>query len=71
MTMTENMRTVIINQGVKNLKEYGYPNVDEKNILTDMIYSAFFKQMLNNNRGLGHDEVINELLTEIEGESKL
>jgi hypothetical protein len=40
------MREQLIQAGIKNLKEFGYPSVNEENILTDMIYSAFFKQML-------------------------
>lgn len=40
------MREKLIAAGVRNLKEFGYPAVNEKNILTDMIYSEFFRQML-------------------------
>lgn len=38
--------SAIKNQGVKNLKTYGYPDVDSGNIMTDVIYSAFFEEML-------------------------
>lgn len=53
--------------GVNNLKEFGHSCVTSKNILTDMIYSAFFKSMLNDNKGNGAtiDTAINELLTQI------
>jgi hypothetical protein len=37
----------LIQNGIKNLKEFGYPLVNEKNILTDIIYSKFFSSMLN------------------------
>lgn len=40
------IRGQLLKAGVKNLKEFGYPTVDEDNILTDMIYSGFFKSML-------------------------
>ena len=40
------IRAVLIGAGVKNLKEFGYPDVSVDNILTDMIYSKFFKGML-------------------------
>lgn len=45
------MRDKLIEQGVKNLKEFGYPDVDAENILTDQIYSAFFREMLKENKG--------------------
>jgi len=57
----------ILIAGVKNLKEFGYPNVDTENILTDTVYSQFFKNMLYGN--LGHsskiDDEIYKLLSEI------
>lgn len=40
------MRDKLIAAGVRNLKQYGYPKVDKDKILTDMIYSAFFRGML-------------------------
>lgn len=51
--------------GVKNLKEFGYPNVDPENIFTDMIYSAFFSKMLEEALGNGLDEEVNYLLGKI------
>lgn len=59
------MRYKIIEAGVRNLKEFGYPNASKDNILTDPIYSAFFKSMLEDNLGKGADEAINQLLSEI------
>ena len=32
------MRDKLIKAGVSNLREFGYPNCDEVNILTDEIY---------------------------------
>lgn len=58
-------RDKIIEAGVRNLKTYGYPNVDSANILTDAIYSAFFRSMLEDNKGKGADRVINSLLAEL------
>lgn len=55
----------LIAAGVKNLKEYGYPHVTVENILTDTIYSAFFKSMLEDNKGKGVDTAIKGLLDAI------
>jgi hypothetical protein len=58
----------LIKAGVKNLKEFGYPNVTIDNILTDEVYKGFFKNMLNDNKGKSTsqvDKVINELLNSI------
>ncbi|HQR98132.1 MULTISPECIES: hypothetical protein [unclassified Polaromonas] len=59
-------RNKLIKNGVKNLKTFGYPEVNEINILTDLIYKAFFRSMLEDNLGssAGIDEAINELLKE-------
>ena len=62
----QTVRDKIIAAGVRNLKEFGYPQVDAKNILTDHIYKAFFKSMLEDNLGKGQDVTIAELLNEIE-----
>lgn len=59
------MRQKLITAGIKNLKEYGYPGVTEENILTDDIYKAFFKSMLNDNLGKGADNAIKSLLAEL------
>ena len=39
-------RDKIIDAGVRNLKEFGYPNVNKDNILTDFIFKSFFQKML-------------------------
>jgi len=36
----------LIEQGVKNLKTFGYGHVTAETILTDEVYWAFFKSML-------------------------
>ena len=60
----EQIKEHLVEAGVKNLKEFGYPEVDTKNIMTDIIYVGFFKSMLEDNKGNGKqiDEVIDELL---------
>ena len=56
----------LISNGVKNLKEFGYPNVTMENIFTDSIYSKMFKRMLENNKGEDKqiDIYIDEILRE-------
>lgn len=64
-----NIRTRLLEAGVRNLKEFGYPEVNTENILTDMIYVGFFQSMLNDNLGKAGKEVdgeINKLLSDIE-----
>ena len=64
----EQIREHLLKAGVKNLKEFGYPEVTTKTILTDEVYKIFFKSMLEDNLGNGNqvDEVINQLLSEVE-----
>jgi len=54
----------LIAAGVKNLKQFGYPECNAQNILTDRVYKAFFSEMLKDNKGHGADvdEAIDELL---------
>jgi hypothetical protein len=40
------MRDKLIAAGVKNLREFGYPQCTKDNVLTDMIYRRFFLSML-------------------------
>lgn len=60
------VRDKLITAGVRNLKEFGYPSVTQENILTDVVFSKFFKSMLEDNLGKGYDKDIKALLTEIE-----
>ncbi len=58
----------LIEAGIKNLKEFGYPDVNSENILTDIVYAGFFKSMLNDNKGQSTDQVdgvINSLIDKI------
>lgn len=41
----------LIRSGVKNLREFGYPDCTAENILTDRVYSQFFASMLDSNEG--------------------
>jgi hypothetical protein len=63
----EQIREHLIKAGVKNLKEFGYPEVTTETILTDEVYKEFFKSMLEENLGNGKqvDEVINQLLSNV------
>lgn len=47
----QSIESKLIKAGVQNLREFGYPECDEKNILTDQIYAAFFRSMLEENKG--------------------
>jgi hypothetical protein len=64
-------RKRLLAAGVRNLKEFGYPHVDETNILTDQVYSAFFKSMLDDAKEASADAnyqgAVADLLKEIEG----
>ena len=63
------MRDKLIAAGVRNLKEYGYPDVNAENILTDLIYRGFFLSMLEDNLGKGVDDAIKPLIAEIEAQA--
>lgn len=61
------IRKKLIEAGVRNLKEFGYPNCNADNILTDDIYKAFFRSMLEDNKGQAGkavDDIIDTLLSE-------
>jgi len=62
----------LIENGVKNLKAFGYDKVDKDNIFTDLIYSQMFKSMLEDNKGHRDDidNAIDNLLTKIKTDSK-
>ena len=63
------IRAKLLSAGVKNLKEFGYPGVTAENILTDSVYSRFFKSMLEDNLGKGLDGHVNALLEEVKRDS--
>jgi len=61
----EQIKNHLIRAGIKNLKEFGYPDANEENILTDIVYAGMFKSMLNDNKGLATkqvDDAIDEIL---------
>lgn len=62
------VRQQLLKAGVKNLREFGYPDCDTTSILTDPIYKAFFASMLKDNKGHGaHIDIqIDKLLGQIE-----
>ena len=61
------MKDKLIAAGVKNLHEFGYPGCTAENILTDGIYKAFFKRMLEENKGQREDvdKAIDALIAQI------
>ena len=65
---TEEIKEKLIIAGVKNLKEFGYPDVTTENILIDEVYKQFFIGMLDDNKGHGVliDETIEELKNKLQ-----
>jgi hypothetical protein len=63
--MPNDMRSKLIDAGVRNLREFGYPMANKNNILTDDVFKRFFVSMLRDNLGKGADDAINGLLTEL------
>jgi len=63
----EQIKDSLLKAGVKNLKEFGYPFVTTESILTDEVYSLYFKNMLIENKSNSPiiDETIEQLLKEI------
>jgi hypothetical protein len=55
------IRELLIKAGVRNLREFGYPACDEKNILTDLIYKRFFSQMLEDDPRPQSKELLKEI----------
>lgn len=66
------IRDALLAAGVRNLKEFGYPKCNQVNILTDAVYSAFFKKMLEDDESTRADVVTvrAELLAEISEHTK-
>lgn len=69
--MKKKLLNKMIDRGVEKVKNYGYPNVDKTNILTDYIYSDMFRSILISSYGKGYDNEINELLTMIKTDDEL
>jgi hypothetical protein len=64
------VQTKLIDAGVRNLKEFGYPDCNPQNILTDYIYSKMFLSMLEENLGQGFDKDIKALIAVVKPEEK-
>jgi hypothetical protein len=61
------MRSILIGQGVRKLKLFGFRNVTKENIMNDEVYRLYFERILNSNLGVraADDETITELIAEI------
>lgn len=58
----------LIAAGVRNLKTFGYLQVTCDNITSDSVFSAFFRSMLEDNKGHSgdFDQAIDRLIAEID-----
>ena len=64
----KDIRQKLLESGVKSLKEFGYPNVDTKNILTDEVYSQFFRGMLDDAIARSNNDTIDGVIDELRQE---
>lgn len=62
----EQIKEKLIEAGIKNLIEFGYEQVTKETILTDDVYSQFFRSMLNDNLGKSNKLVDNAILDLLE-----
>lgn len=62
----------LIKAGVKNLREFGYPEASEANIFSDYVYATMFRRMLDENLGHGKqiDDAILALKKRVDAEIK-
>lgn len=60
-------RDILIKNAVASLQRFGYPNVNKENIFTDKVFSAMFKNMLEDAKGMDKrlDTIIDELLSQL------
>lgn len=68
------VRNSILRAGVKNLKEFGYPDTNAENILTDYLYRKFFKSMLEDdeNKLPSHlDHIRLAIIAEIDAQNSI
>ena len=56
----KDLRQKLLESGVKSLKEFGYPGVDIENILTDEVYSQFFRGLLDD--AMGNDDTLDGVI---------
>lgn len=66
MTTNPATKHKLLEAGVRNLREFGYPDVSKLNITTERVFAQFFRSMLEENRGKGADAEIDELVAEID-----
>ncbi len=73
MSNKTHYRDTLIRSGVNSLGAFGYPGVRPDNLLTDPLYSAFFKSMLEseleevNRASPAVADVMRELISECVG----
>lgn len=62
----------LLKEGVLKIKNMGFTRVDLDNIYYDEVYSVYFRNILLSKKGTSNylDEIIEELLTEVEQQSK-
>jgi len=61
----QEVKQKLIQAGVQNLKEFGYSDVNEENILNDSLYSSFFQAMLQDNLGVSQFDSVNDVIKEL------
>ena len=67
MKQNNDIKSELIEQGVKKLKLFGFTNVTEENIMQDEVYRLYFERILNSNLGdrPDIDEEIIELIAQL------
>ena len=61
----QDIRTRILKRAVLNLKEFGYENCNEDNILTDEVYKIFFKKQLENVQVESKNADVEKVITDL------
>lgn len=59
------IRKRIVSNAVQSLREFGYLNVNDKNIFTVDVFKAFFLNMLKNDYNVTRNATINEVIQEL------
>jgi len=72
-TASEETRRKLLENGARNLRNFGYPDATAENILDVMIFRELFKAMLKDDENVNLSRAVEhakeELLTEIEAKS--
>lgn len=65
--LKDKIREKLINDAIKDLQRWIFPNVNTNNIFSDLTYSYFFTKILEKRKGVNDqvDVVIDELLYEL------